>query len=138
MKFGSSRKFQLLRLPTTRWTVLILLLFVHIGVNPVRVIEDHVVGKRRCTRGDHFEHLCGAGGGDDRVGAGDGRYDVLDHALGEPVGHPLDPVLLCALPRLLVDPRNVGWVVAIDRGLLAKRFLFGPEQNAAIFNTVLW
>ena len=47
-------------------------------------------------------------------------------------------VLSGALQRLLVDPRNVVGIVAVDGGLLAaERVLFRPLQEARVLDAVL-
>jgi hypothetical protein len=57
-------------------------------------VVHHVVVEEAGGVGGELEGLVGAGGSDDGVGRGDGRYDVLDHTLRAAQRHPLDPEFL--------------------------------------------
>ena len=132
------RELQLLRPVAAGQAVGVPLLLVHIRVDPLRVVEHHVIVQRAAAGRRHLEDLGGAGGGDHGIGRGDGGDDVLDHALREAVGDALDAVLRAPLHRLLVDPGDVGGVVAVDGGhVVAEGLLLGPEEEAGVLDAVL-
>lgn len=54
---------------------------VGVGVDAVRVVEDHVVLERIGARGGDLEDLHGTGGRDDRVRRSHCRNDALHDAL---------------------------------------------------------
>ena len=109
-----------------RQTVWLPLLFVHVSIDPVRVVEDDIVIEWVAAGSDKLKHLSGASRRDNGIGRRNSRYNVLDDALGEAISDALDVVLGGALERLFVDPRNVARVIAIDGRVLAKRILFLP------------
>ena len=67
-------------------------LLVGEGVDAVGVLEVDIVLERLSARRHDLDDLEGAGGGDDGVGGGHGRDDVLDDALRKAVCDARDAV----------------------------------------------
>ena len=80
-KLGILWKLQLLWFLTAGHTVRIPFLFVHIGVDAVWIIEDHVVIQGIAAGRGKFEDLCCAGGSNDGISGGYSRYYVFNHTL---------------------------------------------------------
>ena len=81
-----------------------------------------------------FERLIAAACGDNGVGAGNGRDDVLDHALRHAVCYAFNIELLGPGGGFVEEPGNVLWVVRVEGHVLA---LFLPRDDVCPLNAML-
>ncbi len=129
--------FKRLRDPAAPETARVLLGLVRVRVDPVRVVEDHVVVERLGTGSGYFEDFGRERGRDDRVGGGDGGDDVLDDALCQAERDAGYAELGSAFAGSLVDPRYVVGVVAVELHVVTERVLFRPQQDSGVLYAVL-
>lgn len=108
-----------------------------VGVDTVVTTVHHVVllgAERRVAVCGDLEGLVAAAGGDDGVGGCDGWDDVLDHALGERVGHASDVELGGSGGGFLEEPGDVLWVVVVELG---EGLFLLPGDDVGPFDAVL-
>lgn len=106
------------------------------GINAILAIVHHVVVHIGGDRGDHLDGLIRTSGRNNGISRRDSRYNILGDALRKTIRHALDAKLVCAILRLLIQPRGMVGGIHIQLSV-AKRLELIPEHDMGILDAML-